>query len=160
MSLDAFGNIDHHHDHHAHAMSHHHGHQFSDSPSSYAHTLVLPHVPLPGEVFGLRVTGQDSQVGLCCNGYKGPSAQVDKQYALPAEASFCVNLQEVNEFVDKINGILRDTHMPMIPLMLTHFCVPFSPICVLSHYASKRLVQLKALVEEMNTKASVRDSHW
>jgi hypothetical protein len=124
------------------------------------HAVLLPHVPVPGEVFGLRVTGRDSQCGLCCNVLKGPSGQVDKQYALTIEASSCVSLQEVNEFVDKINVVLRDTHMPIIPLIFTHFLLPFSPICILACYSSRRQTQLKALVEEMNTKALVRNCHW
>jgi hypothetical protein len=162
--MDSFGNISHGHDHHSHAHSHamslhhgHHGQLFSEGHSHSSGGLTVPpDLQLPGEVFRLKSTGVDSIVGLCCNGCKGPSTQIAKQYALPAEASFCISLQEVNEFVDKINIILKDTHMPMIPIGF----VPCLLMCIVPCYYSKRQTQLKALVEEMNTKASVRDCHW
>lgn len=70
-----------------------------------------------------------------------------------------ISMGEVNSFRTEFNDIFRTTHIPQMPAMFLHFCIPFSPICLMSYYSQKRERKVKAAVEEWNAKLVPRGAH-
>ena len=58
--------------------------------------------------------------------------------------------EDLREFMKETEEIYHETGMPMIPCFLHHFCLPFSPICVLCYCQSRRKSRLEDLVEDFN----------
>ena len=58
--------------------------------------------------------------------------------------------QELDQLMEEGNKVLKNSHIPPFPLIFTHFCIPFSPICILACYASKREKDLRSLCEKWN----------
>ena len=58
--------------------------------------------------------------------------------------------EDLREFMEKTEKIYHETGMPMIPCFLHHFCLPFSPICVLCYCQSRRKSRLEDIVEDFN----------
>ena len=64
--------------------------------------------------------------------------------------------EDLREFMKETEEIYHETGMPMIPCFLHHFCLPFSPICVLCYCQSKRKSRLEDLVEDFNKEKAYR----
>jgi hypothetical protein len=117
--------------------------------------------PKPNQALGFSLVGSYAACG--CAARCGCTPMVPKippQYHIPNEAQKYLSLQELNEFVDKFNHILETNYIPVLPLIFTHFCIPFSPICVMSWYAQSRDKLLNELVKIENDKMVGRKCHW
>lgn len=85
-------------------------------------------------------------------------AKIPKQYYVPTDASSVISLQELSLFVDEVNHILERTYIPPLPLLFLHFCIPFSPVCIMSCFASSRQKALRELVDAKNS--VMKNCHW
>jgi hypothetical protein len=87
--------------------------------------------------------------------------RIAPQYFVPPEATAFVSVAELNEISTELSSILANNHIPPMPLMFTHFCIPFSPVCVLSLYASRTDQKLNEFIESINRNTYVpRNCHW
>ena len=48
----------------------------------------------------------------------------------------------------------------MMPLFLGHFCIPFSPICVMMHYQSQRLQRTEQVLQTYTVTLAERGYYW
>jgi hypothetical protein len=125
------------------------------------HHYVAPPSPA-NAVITLSFTGQFDQCGCAADCGCVPNApRIAPQYFVPPEAAAFVSVAELNEISTELSSILANNHIPPMPLMFTHFCIPFSPVCVLSLYASRTDQKLNEFIESINRKTYVpRNCHW
>jgi hypothetical protein len=87
--------------------------------------------------------------------------RIPPQYFTPPEAAGLGSVEELNDIASELNRILAYNYIPPMPLMFTHFCIPFSPFCAMSHYASRTDQKLNGFIESINRKTYVsRNCHW
>ncbi len=122
--------------------------------------MIIPSFsPTTNQVIVLHLTGSNATCGCAATcGCTPPVAKIAKQYNVPQTASNYITLNELNEFVDEVNVILERGYIPPLPILCTHFCIPFSPICIMGYYQNKRSKELAVLLEKKN--ASLRNCHW
>lgn len=131
-------------------------------PSRLVYTEMMAEPPV-NTVLSLRVTGTAAACGCaanrCCGAPEVP--KIAPQYFVPDEAAAFLNLDELNAFIREVNTIQENNYIPPIPLMFTHFCLPFSPVCVMSCFESSRNRMLRELVDKTNQQTLVpRGCHW
>jgi hypothetical protein len=97
----------------------------------------------------INAEGMDAACGLpcCCS---VTTKQFQTQYFIPPECANCISAAELSRLVEEGNRILSTTHMPVLPIIFTHFCIPFSPICIIAAYANSRQEKLRALCKRWN----------
>ncbi len=100
----------------------------------------------------VRTEGNDAFCGLPCSPCCYGTIQFQKQYFIPPETGGRITQQELDQLMEEGNNVLRYSHIPPFPLIFTHFCIPFSPICIMACYASKRERDLRSLCEKWNNK--------
>ena len=57
---------------------------------------------------------------------------------------------DLREFIKDTAEIYHDTGMPMLPCVLHHFCLPFSPACAACYFVGRRKSKLEDLVKDFN----------
>lgn len=97
----------------------------------------------------INAEGMDAACGLPCCCSVG-TKQFQTQYFIPPECANCISAAELSRLVEEGNHILRTTHMPVLPIIFMHFCIPFSPICIIASYANSRQEKLRALCKKWN----------
>lgn len=50
----------------------------------------------------------------------------------------------------QLNQVFSQTVFPLCPCMLVHFCLPFSHICVIFYYESKRREGVRQVLDSFN----------
>lgn len=68
-------------------------------------------------------------------------------------------MEEVSAIVRDFDDIFRHTHWPIMPLMLMHFILPFSPVCIAACCRQRRESQVKEAVAKWNAKLVPRGAH-
>eukprot|EP00599_Poterioochromonas_sp_BG-1_P008593 CAMPEP_0173150556 /NCGR_PEP_ID=MMETSP1105-20130129/11036_1 /TAXON_ID=2985 /ORGANISM="Ochromonas sp., Strain BG-1" /LENGTH=152 /DNA_ID=CAMNT_0014065725 /DNA_START=95 /DNA_END=553 /DNA_ORIENTATION=- len=127
------------------------------SDDAYYH--YPPFQPKTDQVMALNLVGENDSCGCAATCGCTPNvAKIPKQYNIPQEAKSLIHLEDLNLFVDEVNRILERTFIPMLPMSFLHFCLPFSPICIMSRYRAKRQKDLNLLLEAKN--ATMKDCHW
>ena len=63
--------------------------------------------------------------------------------------------EELEQFREDVNEVFHQTGAPPFPLILHHFCLPFSPFCCMFHCKSKRRTGLEELITSWNNKVGV-----
>jgi hypothetical protein len=113
-------------------------------------------------VITLSFTGQFDQCGFAADCGCVPNApRIAPQYFVPPEAAAFVSVAELNEISTELSTIMANNHVPQLPLGFTHFCIPFSPICVMSYYATRTDRKLNEFIESINRRTYVsRNCHW
>jgi coproporphyrinogen III oxidase-like Fe-S oxidoreductase len=87
--------------------------------------------------------------------------RIPPQHFTPPDAAELVSVEELNEIASELNRILAYNHIPPMPLGFTHFCIPFSPFCAMSYYATRTDQKLNEFIESINRKTYVsRNCHW
>eukprot|EP00598_Pedospumella_elongata_P015890 CAMPEP_0184995124 /NCGR_PEP_ID=MMETSP1098-20130426/51818_1 /TAXON_ID=89044 /ORGANISM="Spumella elongata, Strain CCAP 955/1" /LENGTH=202 /DNA_ID=CAMNT_0027521331 /DNA_START=163 /DNA_END=771 /DNA_ORIENTATION=+ len=112
-----------------------------------------------GSIFVLTTKGQDNQCGWY--GCKGDSVKCNfNPHFLPDELNGIITFAEFAAMTKDIDQVLADTHMPMMPLFLGHFCIPFSPICVMMYYHSQRLQRMEQVLQTYTATLAERGYYW
>jgi hypothetical protein len=148
---------------HHHASSVHHNHSSGGGDGSYNNYYAPPPPPPKNTIITLTFTGMPSHCGCAADmGCGAPSTPtIAPQYFVDPEAQPYISLEELNNLAAEINSIFANNYMPPMPLMFTHFCIPFSPICVLSHYAARFDKALNEFIDRTNrTTYLERNCHW
>ena len=57
---------------------------------------------------------------------------------------------DIRELMEDTAKIFHETGMPMLPCLLHHFCLPFSPICAAMYCANQRKSRLDDLIKDFN----------
>lgn len=57
---------------------------------------------------------------------------------------------EIDIFMEDANKAFKKTGAPPMPLMLHHFCLPFSPLCCIFGCRSRRRKALEGLISDWN----------
>mmetsp|Transcript_16257 Transcript_16257/g.17603 ORF Transcript_16257/g.17603 Transcript_16257/m.17603 type:complete len:186 (+) Transcript_16257:159-716(+) len=120
-----------------------------------------PFQPKPDQVMALNLVGENDACGFaatCGCGWIPNVAKIPKQYNVPQSANSLIDLKDLNLLVKEVNQILEMNYLPLIPVIFLHFCLPFSPVCIMSHYTTKRQQALNELLEAKN--ATMKDCHW
>ena len=60
----------------------------------------------------------------------------------------------------QLDQALKSTHMPVFPLILTHFLIPFSPVCAMMYYRSKRVQKTQGILRKYNDKMAGTGYFW
>jgi hypothetical protein len=128
--------------------------------NSYSPVVHPPYNPQPNHVLPLYAVGTDPTCGCAADcGCGVPNvAKIAKQYNIPPDAHSLIDLLALNTFVDEVNAILVNSFMPPFPIMFLHFCIPFSPVCIMSYYANRGTKGINALLEKVNP--TMRNCHW
>ncbi len=114
-------------------------------------SIVAPVPASQVPVMVLRTEGSDAVCGCpCCGQGCVSTVQFQNLYFVPPETGGKITQDELTRLTNEGNEILRTTHMPPMPIIFMHFCIPFSPICIISCYAQKRESRLKELCEKWN----------
>jgi hypothetical protein len=148
---------------HHHSSSVHHHHSSGGGDGSYNDYYAPPPPPPKNTIITLTFTGTPSHCGCAADmGCGAPSTPtIAPQYFVDPEAQPYISLEELNNLAAEINSIFANNYMPPMPLMFTHFCIPFSPICVLSHYAARFDKALNEFIDRTNrTTYLERNCHW
>lgn len=115
-------------------------------------------------ILSFYLTGTDSTFGLpaCCFFYaNAPTCRyIQEVYSIPLEENGVFNVSDMNDLIRNINQILSYTHVPVFPLIFTHFCLPFSPICLKGYCEYERGNELKELLKEVNSRISPHGIHF
>jgi hypothetical protein len=86
---------------------------------------------------------------------------IPEQYHIEPSAQPYISLAELNDVAKGINSITADNFLPPCPIAVTHFCVPFLPICILACYFSRYETKLNEFFEHINrTMYQSRNCHW
>lgn len=120
-----------------------------------------PFQPKPDQVMALNLVGENDACGFaatCGCGWIPNVAKIPKQYNVPHDANSLIDLEDLNLLIKEVNQILEMNYLPLIPVIFLHFCLPFSPVCIMSHYTTKRQQALNELLEAKN--ATMKDCHW
>lgn len=118
---------------------------FGTSPFS-----ITPAIGTP-PVLNIQSEGMDSMVGCpCCCPISTQLFQT--QYFIPPECTNLISAAELSRLVEEGNHILKTTHMPVFPIICMHFCIPFSPLCILACYANSRQEKLREMCRKWNDK--------
>lgn len=144
--------------HGVHAHHHHHsGHGYNGGMMMFN---APP--PDPNMVLNLPFTGTFATCGCAAScGCTPHVAKIAPQYAVTVEAAPFITLAELNDVVNKANSIVENNFIPPMPLLFLHFCIPFSPICIMGCYASALDSKLNELVAQLNTSVyQQRGCHW
>jgi hypothetical protein len=111
-------------------------------------------------IFTLRSKNLDSQCG-CPIGCKGQAMACNfVPHFIPDELNEIMTLQEFTEFVAEIDKALQDTHLPMMPCLFGHFCIPFSPICAMMYCQAQRSKRIDAILANSTSKLAERGYYW
>lgn len=100
---------------------------------------------------------------MCC---VNESVKCNQPPFLPEELNGIMDMNEYNQLCDevnrsiceaimlkicsKLNKVFSDTVLPMVPCMLTHFCLPFSPVCARLYYQGKRREGVRQVLVSFN----------
>jgi hypothetical protein len=116
----------------------------------------------PNAVISLHVQGSASFCGCASDCGCTPNVpKISPQYDVPFEARSYLSLSELEEFVRNINFILENNYLPPLPVIFMHFCIPFSPICLLSYYSNRCSNRIDKYLESVNQEKFVsRGCHW
>ncbi len=98
----------------------------------------------------IRTEGNDGICGCPCCSCCISTIQFQKLYFIPPETGGRITQQELDQIMEEGNHILKNTHIPAFPIIFMHFCIPFSPICIMYCYASRRETQLKEMCDKWN----------
>ncbi len=85
----------------------------------------------------VRTEGSDAICGCPCCSCCITTIQFQKQYFIPPETGGRISQEEFDRILKEGNEILQNTHIPVIPTIFMHFCIPFSPICIITCYANR-----------------------
>ncbi len=102
----------------------------------------------------IRTDGTDAMCGCPCDA-ETQTIQFQKQYFVPPECGGRITMEELDSFIQQANQILKMSHIPVFPIICMHFCIPFSPYCIMAYYSRKRKVDLKELCERWNTQVLI-----
>lgn len=156
----------------------HHGNSARNRARQIAHFQQIS----AGAAFVLRADGADSVFGCPCF-CSGSSLTCSFDHAfLPhelngvmsladysvmvAEVSSCLSVSYVSAPVtisatlSQLDQALKSTHLPMFPLIFAHFLIPFSPICAMMHYQSKRTQKIQAILHKYNNQLAATGYFW
>jgi hypothetical protein len=113
-------------------------------------------------VLSLKVQGTNDAFGCAADCGCIPNvAKIPPQYTVPPAATEYISPTELNDIVQRFNHILETNFIPMLPLMFLHMCLPFSPICVLSHCSSRKTKKVDEFLASINQETYLRRScHW
>lgn len=129
----------------------------------HLYAQMMTQAPL-NTVMSLRVSGHAAVCGCaanccCCGAPAVP--KLPPQYFVPEEAAAFMTIEELNSVIHNVNSIQENNYIPVLPLLFTHFCIPFSPICIISCYESSRNRLLREFVDRVNRETFVsRGCHW
>jgi len=117
----------------------------------------------PSTLYCLYTKGTEPNCGLqcCCFHWYSSPPQVDIAVeAIPVELLRMYSVEEFQKFGEKFNAIYEATAYPLFPGAFTHFCIPFSPLCGVLHFQSKRRAALEDLIRKTNEELKVRELKW
>lgn len=149
----------HHHDIHHHGI--HHGHGAHIGAGAHHHRTIIypPFQPKPDQVLALDIDGDNDKFGCATTCGCTPNvAKIPRQYHVPLGAEDLITVEDLNVLADEVNRILETNYIPPFPLIFLHFCLPFSPICIMGSYSSKKQKALQELLEVKN--ATMKNCHW
>lgn len=133
---------------------------FSNQPNVIP--AMMPTVA--GAILTLQFIPNDSICGLpgccCCYACVPSASYIQDVYAIPLQENPYFNLADMNEMIHKINRIVAETHVPIFPILFTHFCIPFSPICLIGGCHSRRTARIRQLLDETNARVSPHGIHF
>mmetsp|Transcript_33913 Transcript_33913/g.58255 ORF Transcript_33913/g.58255 Transcript_33913/m.58255 type:complete len:177 (-) Transcript_33913:157-687(-) len=113
-----------------------------------------------GAPYVLRADGGDSFFGCPCM-CSGASLKCSFDHAfLPHELNGIVSFADYSVMVTELDQALKSTHLPVFPLILIHFLIPFSPICAMSYYSSKRVQKTRKILHKYNDKMAGSGYFW
>ena len=92
---------------------------------------------------------QSDQCGypICCPGNQPKFQEVN---FFPTSISHLNMEADIRELMEDTAKIFHETGMPMLPCLLHHFCLPFSPICAAMYCANQRKSRLDDLIKDFN----------
>lgn len=118
---------------------------------------VMAETAPAGTIHTLFLSGTDGACGCPCYA-NGTTLFVNNPPNLCADLEGVLTLEEYSSFVDKLNRILRHSHVPLCPCGV----IPFGMICGVIYTRSKRDSDLNSLILATNAQfeASNRKVRW
>jgi hypothetical protein len=149
---------------HHHQSTHSaHLHHSSGGGDGSNNNYYAPPPPPKNTIITLTFTGAASQCGCAADmGFGIPTTPtISPHHFLDPEAQPYISLEELNNLAAEINAIFANNYMPPLPLMFTHFCIPFSPVCVMFYYIARLEKAFNEFIDHMNrTTYLERNCHW
>ena len=79
---------------------------------------------------------------------------------LPPRPSFFCFQEEWSSLITAVDEAHTSTTVPALPCAVTHFCLPFSPVCCMCYCASQRLQKLAEVAARENARLMPQGLEW
>lgn len=100
------------------------------------------------DTFPVDLSTAECGLPFCCPGKQPKFVKPD--IANPYLSDTLDAKEEIDVFLEDLSRTFRKTGLPMMPMVLGHLCLPFSPICVEHGFRKWRRKKLAQIVQEFN----------
>ena len=111
---------------------------------------VAPTKVIVVDTFDMDVTVSTCGLPFCCPGKQPRFVKPD--VVNPYLSETLAAKEEIDVLLEDLNGAFSETGLPVLPMVLGHLCLPFSPICVSHGFTKWRKKKIAQVIDDFNDK--------